>query len=371
MITRRSTCHSPRRPRLRVRPRWWYTSSVPRRHRARPDHARPAVSPSPSQFLPPQPLAERERGSGVLARLTRRPLGPWIVALVLVALVPVVFAILGPGAAPLKPLGGGVAGVVSAPRVSTPKPTLPAVAAVDGRLLPKRSTDSEGPLTAAQRHAPPIASLTGYVWPIQQGRISLPFKDIPGGTRIRDGSLMHDGVDMASFCGAPVGAAHAGVVLAAGRHFDEQVGWLGDLTPYFHILDVRHLWKDLPNVVVIDDGNGYRSIYAHFRDVTVRPGERVRAGQLIGHEGATGHASGCHVHYGLFSPLETKTFGVRADILRRLKLPKYEIARIDPLMVLPGGDVALRTRQIAKAIAAARLEGTAPAAGPMGQPVLR
>jgi len=70
---------------------------VPRRHRARPVHARPAVSPSPSQFLPPQPLAERERGSGVLARLTRRPLGPWIVALVLVALVPVVFAILGPG----------------------------------------------------------------------------------------------------------------------------------------------------------------------------------------------------------------------------------------------------------------------------------
>jgi murein DD-endopeptidase MepM/ murein hydrolase activator NlpD len=166
---------------------------------------------------------------------------------------------------------------------------------------------------------------------------------------------------MASFCGAAVGAAHEGIVLAAGRRFDRQVGWIGDLEPYFRVLDKRHLWDDLPNVVVIDDGNGYRSIYAHFSDVKVRVGQHVRAGQLIGHEGATGHASGCHVHYGLFSPLETKSFGVRADILRRLKLPKYEIARIDPLLVLPGGDVALRTRQIGKAIKAAKAAAAAAA----------
>jgi murein DD-endopeptidase MepM/ murein hydrolase activator NlpD len=94
-------------------------------------------------------------------------------------------------------------------------------------------------------------------------------------------------------------------------------------------------------------------MYAHFHDTTVRAGQRVRAGQLIGHEGATGHASGCHVHYGLFSPRETRLFGVRADIVKRMKVPKHEIARIDPLLVLPGGDVALRTRSIAKAIKAA------------------
>ena len=116
---------------------------------------------------------------------------------------------------------------------------------------------------------------------------------------------------------------------------------------------------------MIDDGNGYRSIYAHFRDVTVRPGQLVKAGQLIGHEGATGHASGCHVHYGLFSPFETKTFGVRADILRLLKVPNAEIARIDPLLVLPGGPVALRTRSIAKAIDAVRIVSPA---GPAGRP---
>ena len=327
-------------------------------------HARPSVTP----FLPPQPLADRDRGLGIVARLRGRSRAPWVAGLVLALLIPVAFAALGPTTGPIQPLGGDVRGAVSNP---TPEAAGDARPPVDARLVPARATDANGPRAADQRHAPPIASLTGYVWPIQQGRISLPFKAIPGGTRIKDGKLFHDGVDMASFCGAPVGAAHAGVVLAAGRRFDEQAGWLGDLTAYFQILDVRKMWRDLPIVVVIDDGNGYRSIYAHFRDVTVRVGQRVKAGQLIGHEGATGHASGCHVHYGLFSPHETKTFGVRADILRRLKVPKFEIARIDPLAVLPGGEVALRTRQIAKAIASVTelASAIAPAANP--QPMRR
>jgi len=279
----------------------------------------------------------------------------------LALLVPLALSVLGPASGPLQPLGGGVAGAVSGSHEPAPAATATAAPLASGGPPSGLAGDpgdrgdpgAAGPPPVVQLSAPPIASLTGYRWPIGQGRISLPFKDIPGGTRIRDGRLMHDGVDMASFCGAPVGAAHDGVVLAAGRHFDEQVGWIGDLEPYFHILNTRHMWNDLPNVVVIDDGNGYRSIYAHFRDVTVRVGQDVKAGQLIGHEGATGHASGCHVHYGLFSPYQTKTFGVRADILKRLKLPKYEIARIDPLQVLPGGATALRTRQIGKAIIAA------------------
>ncbi|HET7471697.1 MAG TPA: M23 family metallopeptidase, partial [Candidatus Limnocylindrales bacterium] len=110
----------------------------------------------------------------------------------------------------------------------------------------------------------------------------------------------------------------------------------------------------LPIVVVIDDGNGYRSVYAHFREIRVKVGQRVRAGQLLGFEGATGHASGCHLHYGLFSPYETKRFGLRDDIRRQMRLPYWEIARIDPLLVLPRGDIALKTRQIGKAIAASK-----------------
>ena len=284
--------------------------------------------------------------------------------------VPLASAMLGPAGAPLQPLAGGVAGAGSvAGPSSVPQPTddpSARPATVDTRLIPTRATDRDAPPTKAERVAPPIASLTGYRWPIPEGRISLPFKDIPGGTRIRDGKLMHDGVDMASFCGARVGAAHDGVVIAAGRHFDEQIGWLGSLKKYFAVLNSKHMWNDLPLIVVIDDGNGYRSIYAHFREVTVKVGQHVKAGQRIGYEGRTGHASGCHVHYGLFSPLETKTFGVRADILKRLKLPKYEIARIDPLLVLPGGDVALKTRQIKKAIAAAHARAAAAGVGAAG-----
>ena len=282
-----------------------------------------------------------------------------VVVVGLTLVVPLAFGYLGAAGGPFQPLAGGVAGAVSGSH--EPPRTEPSSPPVDPQIAPSPIVTPDGSPTIVVRSAPPIASLTGYQWPIRQGRISLPFKAIPGGTRIKDGKLFHDGVDMASFCGAPVGAAHDGVVLAAGRHFDEQVGWIGSLLPYFYVLNSRHMWNDLPNVVVIDDGNGYRSIYAHFRDVTVSVGQAVRAGELIGHEGATGHASGCHVHFGLFSPFETKTFGVRADILKRLKVPPFEIARIDPLLVLPGGDVALRTRQIAAAIAAVNAEAASAA----------
>jgi murein DD-endopeptidase MepM/ murein hydrolase activator NlpD len=323
---------------------------------ARTPHARPAHAPIPPAqraaptFLPPQPLADRDRR----ARFGRRTLVAFGVGVGLLLIVPMALAALGPAGAPLRPLGGDVAGAVSSSHApgSSQAPGGAPLATIDPATVPPRPTDANGPRTVAERLAPPVASLTGYRWPISEGRISLPFKAIPGGTRINDGKLFHDGLDMASFCGARVGAAHDGIVLAAGRHFDEQIGWIGNLAPYYHLLESKHMWGDLPNVVVIDDGNGYRSIYAHFKDVTVRVGQRVRAGQTIGHEGATGHASGCHVHYGLFSPFETKTFGVRADILKHLKVPRFEIARIDPALVLPGGEVAIKTRQIAKAIAA-------------------
>ena len=95
------------------------------------------------------------------------------------------------------------------------------------------------------------------------------------------------------------------------------------------------LWYELPLVVVIDDGNGYRSMYAHFGRLVVKRGQTVHAGQLLGFEGATGHATGCHLHYGLFSPAEEAMFKLRKDIAGRMKLPRHELARIDPLSVLP------------------------------------
>ena len=318
---------------------------MPRRDHARPLHAQPlhAQPPNPSNFLPPQPRADRDRR----LRFGRKSLIAIAIGVGLALATPVAFGALGPAVGPLQPLSGGVAGAVSGSHEPGPPATPAPVASAQPSEPAPTPTDENTAPDIVPPTAPPVASLTGYRWPITQGRISLPFKAIPGGEWFNGTKLWHDGVDMASFCGARV--------LAAGRHFDEQIGWLGDLEPYFHHLDARHMWNDLPIVVVIDDGNGYRSIYAHFLDVKVRVGQHVKAGQQIGREGATGHASGCHVHYGLFSPFETKQFGVRADILMHLKLPKHIIARVDPLLVLPGGDVALRTRQIGKAMADAAM----------------
>ncbi len=247
-----------------------------------------------------------------------------------------------PGAEQTRPVGEALGAIATPVPDGTPSPA----PYVDTRLVYRDSrTGLDGPRTGLDALAPRPSELSGYVWPLAKGRITLPFKAIPGGSRIKDGKLFHDGLDMATFCGDRVLAAHDGLVLAAGRRFDDHLGWLGDLRPYYALLDRKKMWNDLPIVVVIDDGNGYRSVYAHFREVSVSPGERVRAGQEIGREGATGHASGCHVHYGLFSPLETDTFGVREDILKRLNLPPLEIARIDPILVLPDGPAALEARR--------------------------
>ncbi len=183
--------------------------------------------------------------------------------------------------------------------------------------------------------APDPHRLTGYRWPLANGVISSPFGPSPHGALVVGGGRFHDGIDVASFCGDAVVAAHDGRVLAAGRRFDMWIGWIGSLGPHERRMDKLGLRGELPITVIIDDGDGYRAIYAHFNDVTVRAGQYVRAGQQIGWEGATGFATGCHVHFGLFSPLDERRFELRPDVHRRTKYPSYEIARIDPLLVLP------------------------------------
>jgi murein DD-endopeptidase MepM/ murein hydrolase activator NlpD len=51
------------------------------------------------------------------------------------------------------------------------------------------------------------------------------------------------------------------------------------------------------NVVDVDHGNGYMTRYAHNSQNLVQPGERVRAGDVIAKMGATGRATGNHVHF--------------------------------------------------------------------------
>ena len=248
---------------------------------------------------------------------------------------------VGPAPSAIAPTLSAIAPVPS----SAAAPPLPSAAAI----LPGRPPAASLTLLAIEGDsipklrfgemwggaAPPLQDMVGYAWPIAHPRLTLPFGPTVWGSRVVNGERFHDGVDLATFCGDRVLAAHSGEVLAAGRHYDESMGWVGDLGPYLRRLDQASLWASLPIVVVIDDGNGYRSVYAHFGKVIVKRGQVVKAGQLIGYEGATGRASGCHLHYGLFSPWEQATMAIRPDVAKRMKLPKAEIARVDPLLVLP------------------------------------
>ena len=280
-------------------------------------------APGPLDHLP-RPLSERDRGP----RQRRRRVGAVLLAGVIAAVAVAVTTSVSSG--PLTPVGDVQGAVASA---SSARPaTTPTVAQAPGPAQPPAAAVVPSPSAAPT--APPPAVLTGYRWPLPRGRLTLPFGPSPWGSRIVEGERFHDGVDLATFCGDRIVAAHAGTVLAAGRKYDRFMGWVGDIKPYLDRLEKKHLWATLPIVVVIDDGNGYRSVYAHFGKLAVRKGAVVKAGQLLGYEGRTGRASGCHLHYGLFSPAEVTTFEIDPTVVKRMKLPDRQIARIDPMLVL-------------------------------------
>jgi len=85
----------------------------------------------------------------------------------------------------------------------------------------------------------------------------------------------HKGIDFAAKTGTPVHATAGGTIIAAGP-IAENDGRYG-------------------NTVIIDHG-GKQSLYAHLSSVNVRPGQQVQAGQRIGAAGATGFATGPHLH---------------------------------------------------------------------------
>jgi murein DD-endopeptidase MepM/ murein hydrolase activator NlpD len=83
----------------------------------------------------------------------------------------------------------------------------------------------------------------------------------------------HEGVDLGADYGDPVRAAAAGTIAFAG--------W-----------DGGYGLK-----VVIDHGNGYQTWYAHLSRIDVSVGQHVYKGELIAQVGATGFATGPHLHY--------------------------------------------------------------------------
>ena len=204
-----------------------------------------------------------------------------------------------------------------------------------GNAGPGRATDPPVDRSVAPTGPRDPSQLTGYQWPIRNARITNGFgKGYPGGFRV-DGVTAHDGIDVANWCGAPIWAAHDGVVLTAGHHHEGFIGWRDDLTAYRASVDAVNGWRSKAIAIVIDDQNGYRSVYVHLAKVNVKAGDVVKAGDLIGWEGRTGNATGCHLHYMLFSPDEPASWLLEPDTKSIQFLPHGEIARIDPFLVLP------------------------------------
>ena len=99
------------------------------------------------------------------------------------------------------------------------------------------------------------------------------------------GNAGHRGTDIPAPEGTPILAAHSGTVLVSG-------------------------WNDsYGNQVLLDNGAGLSTWYAHMTATAVTAGETVTAGQVIGYVGSTGDSTGNHLHF------EVMQGGVRVDPL--------------------------------------------------------
>jgi murein DD-endopeptidase MepM/ murein hydrolase activator NlpD len=154
---------------------------------------------------------------------------------------------------------------------------------IDG-LPPRMVEPSEEDLARIKADAEAIAKArardsaeplwdTEWRWPVV-GRISGVF----GSQRILNGQPRrpHYGVDVAMPTGTPVVAPADGVVSLAH----------GDM--YF-----------TGGTVILDHGHGVGSLYAHLSAVDVAEGTRLRKGERLGAIGATGRATGPHLHWGM------------------------------------------------------------------------
>ncbi|MDQ3707815.1 MAG: peptidoglycan DD-metalloendopeptidase family protein, partial [Actinomycetota bacterium] len=135
------------------------------------------------------------------------------------------------------------------------------------------------PASASARAVPDATSVfffADHLFPIR-GRHDLgqtPTNDFGGG-----GTRAHYGQDMFANCGTKLAAARGGKVQYAGYH------------------------SAAGNYVVIDGaGTGRDYVYMHLLETPlVRTGDRVFTGQKIGEVGETGRATGCHLHFEMWS----------------------------------------------------------------------
>lgn len=106
-----------------------------------------------------------------------------------------------------------------------------------------------------------------------EGRLTSPFgkyREYNTGVRRH-----HYGTDIANVVGTPIFASNHGIVTLADR---------------------MHIYG---NAVILNHGQGISSSYNHLSEIHVKVAERVEKGQRIGLMGATGQATGSHLHWGM------------------------------------------------------------------------
>src|SRR5215203_5243612 len=115
-----------------------------------------------------------------------------------------------------------------------------------------------------------LATATPSLWPIKGWITStMGYRQDP----ITGQADFHPGLDIAGDRGEPVYATAAGLVKEATY----QNGY--------------------GNLVMLDHGFGLQTRYGHLLSYSVKPGEQVKRGDVIGRVGATGRATGYHLHY--------------------------------------------------------------------------
>jgi murein DD-endopeptidase MepM/ murein hydrolase activator NlpD len=157
-------------------------------------------------------------------------------------------------------------------------------------------------LKRAQMEQEKLREILGRVTPerLWQGNFRIPVDGVTTGKnfgkrRILNGQSgsPHGGVDLPATTGTPVHAAQSGrVVLAEELYFPG-------------------------NTVIVDHGLGIYTFYGHLSEISVKVGDELKKGALLGKAGATGRVTGPHLHWGL----------------------SVNRARVDPLLIvklLPG-----------------------------------
>jgi murein DD-endopeptidase MepM/ murein hydrolase activator NlpD len=122
-----------------------------------------------------------------------------------------------------------------------------------------------GPVAAPAPKVATKPSASGFIWPIS-GVVTSEYGPRWGG--------FHPGIDIAGPNGGAIVAARSGTVIYA--QFND--GGYG-------------------NLVVIDNGGGFATAYAHQSKLAVSTGQSVSQGQVIGYEGSTGFSTGPHLHF--------------------------------------------------------------------------